>query len=65
MFKPDDDELLQRRVIRLETKMAAIIYLTKGAFTLLERMTAGEDIPIEQVQSLHQALDSLSPRETR
>lgn len=55
----DKDELALRRIQRLEAQMATTIYLARAVLSLLKRLIQGEEIPIEQVESLEKGLDSL------
>lgn len=65
MTHPEGDELLRKQVQRLENQLAAVIYLTKAALSILKRMAAGEKIPIEQIESIDKAIDTLSPSRRR
>lgn len=59
------NELAERRILRLENQLSGIIYITKAVLNLLERMAQGEQIPIEQIQSLNKAVDTLTPQNRR
>ncbi len=65
MTNSEGDELLRKQVQRLENQMQAVIHLTKSALSLLKRLSMGEHIPIEQIESLEKAIDTLSPRSKR
>jgi DNA-binding Xre family transcriptional regulator len=65
MTHPEGDELLRKQVQRLENQLAAVIYLTKAAISILKRMAAGESVPIEQIESIDKAIDTLSPGRRR
>lgn len=55
-------DLVLHRLQRLENQMAAVIHLTKMCLALIKRLSAGEHVPIEQIQSLERAIESLSAR---
>jgi len=66
MHKPIDvEDLALKRIQRLENQMTAVIYLTKAVISFVKRMSAGENIPIEQIESIEKALDSLNPKNRR
>lgn len=56
------NELAAYQIRRLETQLSSIIYITKAVLSLLERMAQGESVPVEQIQSLDRALDTLTPK---
>ena len=58
-------DLLLKKIQRLENQMQAIIYLTKAALSLIKRMSQGERIPVEQIESLEKAMDTLNPGNRR
>lgn len=65
MTQPEGDELLRKQVQRLENQVSALIYLTRSVLSLLERICAGEQVPMEQIKSIEKAIDSLTPRNRR
>lgn len=64
MHLPQDD-LVLRRLQRIESQFWALAYLTRGVLTLLGRMAAGEQVPLEHIQSLENALNSLETKVKR
>ena len=61
----DGDELLRAHVRKLEGQVHALTYLTKAVLALLRRIANGESIPIEQIDSLDKAIDTLNQRSRR
>lgn len=61
----ETNEILLKKIQRLENQMQAIIYLTKAALSLIKRISQGEKIPVEQIESIEKAMDTLNPGNRR